>query len=244
MKDSNFIGGFLLKGKVDGSGFFSFADEMGTMIIFFHLCTLRFRTEITQNQPGNMKNLILTLSIIAVFIVSPTFGQESLQEKYDAILENNETYERYKVIPRTDLNAFWSEVSDTLNQKQQKIQQLQTETQDAISKAQQASAELSDVQAKLDESLELNDTIYFLGIPFSKVGYHIMVWIIIAALAVLGVMAYFMFMRSNSVTSKTKREFGALQAEFEAHKTKARETQVKLKRELQTAVNQLNERRS
>ncbi|MEQ9022021.1 MAG: hypothetical protein RLN82_04575, partial [Pseudomonadales bacterium] len=104
--------------------------------------------------------------------------------------------------------------------------------------------ELAEVQARLDESLELNDTIYFLGIPFSKVGYHIMVWVIIIALAVLGVMAYFMFIRSNSVTKRAKREFDSLQAEYEEHKTKARETQVKLKRELQTAVNQLNERRS
>ncbi|MEQ6167438.1 MULTISPECIES: hypothetical protein [unclassified Ekhidna] len=190
-----------------------------------------------------MKNLSLTLCFVLLFSISAS-AQETLQQKFDNMLENTETYERYKVIPRTDLNAFWSEVTDTLNQKQQKIQQLQTETRDAKALAQQARAQLSDVQVKLDESLELNDTIYFLGIPFSKVGYHIMVWVIIIALAVLAVIAYFMFMRSNSVTSRTKREYEALQAEFEEHKTKAREMQVKLKRELQTAVNQLNERRS
>lgn len=192
-----------------------------------------------------MKNASLTLcSIIALLFTFLVSAQETLQQKFDNMLENTETYERYKVIPRTDLNTFWSEVTDSLSQKQRKIQQLQTETQEAKALAQQARAELSDVQAKLDESLELNDTIYFLGIPFSKVGYHIMVWVIITALAVLAVIAYIMFMRSNSVTSRTKREFETLRAEFEEHKTKARETQVKLKRELQTAVNQLNERRS
>ncbi len=50
-------------------------------------------------------------------------------------------------------------------------------------------------------------------------------------------------MRSNRVTSKVKKEFEALNTEYEEHKTKARESQVKLKKELQTAVNQLNERR-
>ncbi|WP_424963569.1 hypothetical protein [Ekhidna sp.] len=192
-----------------------------------------------------MKNLSFTLSLIFVlFFTSNASAQEALQQKFENMLENTETYERYKVIPRTDLNTFWSEVTDTLNQKQRKIQQLQSETQDAKALAQQARAELSDVQSKLDESLKLNDTIYFVGIPFSKVGYHIMVWVIIIALAVLAVIAYFMFIRSNSVTTRTRREHEALQAEFEEHKTKARETQVKLKRELQTAVNQLNERRS
>ncbi|WP_421764594.1 hypothetical protein [Ekhidna sp.] len=192
-----------------------------------------------------MKNLKLTIfTILSITYSLSASAQETLQQKFDNMLENTETYERYKVIPRTDLNAFWSEVTDTLNQKQQKIQQLQSETQDAKANAQQSRAELVSVQAKLDESLELNDTIYFFGIPFSKIGYHILVWAIIAILAVLGIMAYFMFIRSNSVTTKTRREFETLQAEYEEHKSKSRETQVKLKRELQTAVNQLSERRS
>lgn len=191
-----------------------------------------------------MKNLSLILcSVIVMLFTFSVSAQETLKQKYDDMLENTETYEQYKVIPRTDLNAFWSEVTDTLNQKQRKIQELRLETQDAKALAQQARAELSDVQSKLDESLEMNDTIYFIGIPFSKVGYHIMVWVIIIALAVLAVIAYFMFMRSNSVTTRTKREHEALVAEFEEHKTKAREQQVKLKRELQTAINKLNERR-
>lgn len=192
-----------------------------------------------------MKNLFLIiLPILFLLFLSPALGQQTLQEKYDAMLEDTETYEQYKVIPRTRLNAFWSEAMDSLNLKQRSIRELRSETAEAKALAQQARGELAEVQAKLDESLELNDTIYFLGIPFSKVGYHIMVWVIIIALAVLGVMAYFMFIRSNSVTKRARREFDSLQAEYEEHKTKARETQVKLKRELQTAVNQLNERRS
>ena len=192
-----------------------------------------------------MKNLRLTFCSVLLFsFFFSSIAQETLQQKYENMLETTETYERYKVIPRTDLNAFWSEVRDSLNLKQRKFQQRQAEAQEAKALVQQARAELSDVQSKLDESLKLNDTIYFLGVPFSKIGYHIMVWVIMIALAVLAIMAYFMFIRSNSVTSRTRREFEALTAELEEHKTKARETQVKLKRELQTAVNQLNEHRS
>ncbi|WP_370089476.1 hypothetical protein [Ekhidna sp.] len=192
-----------------------------------------------------MKNLRLTLSTFILFIFFlPAYAQETLQEKYDEMLESTETYEQYKVIPRTRLNAFWKEVSDSLSQNIRTINDLKSQIQDQEASIAALEANVADLQSRLDESLNLNDTIYFLGIPFSKVGYHIMVWVIIAALAVLGVMAYFMFIRSNKVTSKTKREFETLQAEYEEHKNKAREKQVKLKRELQTAVNQLNERRS
>lgn len=60
-------------------------------------------------------------------------------------------------------------------------------------------------------------------------------------LAVLAALAYMMFMKSNRVTSRSRKELGALEQEFEDHKNKARETQVKLKRELQTSINKMEE---
>lgn len=185
--------------------------------------------------------LTFTLTLTAFVIQSP--AQETLREKYDAMLEKTETYEQYKVIPRTTLNSFWSEAVDSLKQQAGAIRDLRSQVTSQQVEIKSLKAEMAGIQAQLDESLNLNDTIYFLGIPFSKVGYHIMVWLIIAVLAVLGVMSYFMFIRSNSVTSKTRREYETLNAEYEEHKTNAREKQVKLKRELQTAINQLNERR-
>ncbi|MEQ9467523.1 MAG: hypothetical protein RLN88_08930 [Ekhidna sp.] len=190
-----------------------------------------------------MKNLKLTFSLAFILFAMQSQAQETLREKYDAMLEKTETYEQYKVIPRTTLNSFWSEALDSLKQQARTIRDLRSQVTGQQGEINSLRAEIAEVQSKLDESLELNDTIYFLGMPFSKVGYHIMVWLIIAALAVLGVMSYLMFIRSNSVTSKTRREYETLNAEYEEHKTHARETQVKLKRELQTAINQLNERR-
>lgn len=190
-----------------------------------------------------MKNLKLTFSLTFILFVVQSQAQETLQEKYDDMLESTETYEQYKVIPRTRLNSFWSEAVDSLKRQAGTIRDLKSQVSGQQSEIKSLKAEMAEVQSMLDESLNLNDTIYFIGMPFSKVGYHIIVWLIITALAVLGVMSYLMFIRSNSVTSKTRREYETLNAEYEEHKTIAREKQVKLKRELQTAVNQLNERR-
>lgn len=192
-----------------------------------------------------MKSLRLSLILtFACAIIFQSAGQETLREKYDDMLESTETYEQYKVIPRTKLNSLWAEVQDTLNQNSRTIRDLRSQRLDLQSTIETQKAETADLQSQLDESLNLNDTIYFLGIPFSKVGYHIMVWLIIIVLAILGAISYLMYMRSNRVTTRVKREHESLNSEFEEHKAKAREAQVKLKRELQTAVNQLNERRS
>ncbi|WP_462251504.1 hypothetical protein [Ekhidna sp.] len=170
-------------------------------------------------------------------------AQNSLQEKYDGIIESTETYEQYKVIPRTTIDDFWMEVSDTLKLNKGVINDLQIKRQDQEAFIKKLEADILNLQSNLDSSLNQNDSINFVGISFSKVGYHLMVWLIIAVLAAFGVIAYLMFARSNRVTSRVKKDHDELIAEFDAHKDKAREAQVKLKRELQTALNTINERR-
>ncbi|MEO1253705.1 MAG: hypothetical protein AAFY41_02290 [Bacteroidota bacterium] len=189
-----------------------------------------------------MKYLKLTAFLFIISI--QTQAQQSLQEKYDELLEQTETYEQYKVIPRTRLNTLWSEIGDSLKTNRTKINELQSEITSLRQKINELRESTTELEMKLDQSLSQNDTIHFLGIPFSKLGYHIMVWIIIAVLTVLSIILYLMFAKSNSVTSSAKKAYQALEIEYEEHKTKSREKQAKLKRELQTAVNQLNERRS
>lgn len=188
----------------------------------------------------------LRLSLIFAFVgavVSQSMGQNSLQEKYDVMLESTETYEQYKVIPRSTLNEFWNEVSDSLRRNTRTIGDLRSQILTQQASIESLEGNVADLQTRLDESLNVNDSINFMGISFSKVGYHLFVWLIIVVLAVLGLISYLMFIRGNRVTTRVKKEYEALSAEFEEHKGKAREAQVKLKRELQTAVNQLNERR-
>lgn len=190
----------------------------------------------------NNRNIFFAF-LMAACCVRFAYAQDTLQVKYNDLLDQTETYEIYKVIPQTQLNAFWAETMDSLRERSAVI----TELRDAQASQQQEinrlQTELGRAQSELDSSLAVNDAISFLGMEFSKTGYHIMVWLIIVVLALLSVVAYSMFIRSNSVTTRTRREYDSLQAEFETHKNHSREKQVKLKRELQTALNQLNERR-
>lgn len=190
----------------------------------------------------NSFRLILITLFISILVFKST-AQETLQAKYVNMLETTETYEQYKVIPRTTLNAFWSEVSDSLSQNSRTINELTLNIAGEKAKAIAAEASMNETQAQLEESLNKNDSISFLKISFSKTGYHLLVWLIILVLAVLGAIAYLMFVRSNKVTIRVRQDHDELLKEFDAHKDKAREAQVKLKRELQTALNQLNERR-
>lgn len=192
-----------------------------------------------------MKSLRLTFSFISIFLITAqSFGQETLQEKYDALIKETETFQQYKVIPRKSLDTFWSETMDSVKRTNQQVKDLHVNLASQKDSIQKFSAKIDELQGKLDESLNMNDSISLLGIPFSKLGYHVLVWSIIVVLSVLGFLAYFLFIRSNKQTSKFRKELESLKTEFEEQKVKSLEKQLKLKRELQTAVNQLSERRN
>ena len=97
------------------------------------------------------------------------------------------------------------------------------------------------MQSQLEKSEKLRESLAFLGIQMNKATYHLLVWVTIPALAVFGVFAYTSFMRSNKVTSKTKKEMNALEVEYDEHRKKSHEKQIKMGCELQTERNQVEE---
>lgn len=168
-------------------------------------------------------------------------AQESLQGQFDAMMKENSTYERYKVVPITDMNAYWAQIADTLQDKNDQIVALQQQVGELTTQIDTLEQRVGVLRSELAASQEVNDQIHFVGIPFSKGAYHGMVWAIIVILAVLAVVAYLMYVRSNTVTTRVKKDYDKLRHEYDAHRDKARETQVRLKRELQTAVNTIDE---
>lgn len=191
-----------------------------------------------------MNNLPLLLSLtFSFFVVTSSFGQDSLQVKYDKLIDKTETFKQFKLIPKTDLDGFWSEAVDSLKNANERINDLKGKVTAQEDSIQSLKGKVNTAETSLNDSLEMNDSISFLGIDFTKLAYHIIVWTIIIALVVGTAIAYMMFLRSNMQTTKFKRELDRLTTELENHKDKAREQQMKLKRELQTAMNSLNERR-
>ena len=182
---------------------------------------------------------ILTISML--FACLYAVGQDSLNVKYQNMIQTTETFNQYKVIPRTRIDAFWTEVMDSLRDGSATIKALRQEIAVQIDTISSLSSANTSIQSQLDESLTLNDSIAFVGVNLSKTTYHLIVWGIIVVLAVLAVVAYMMYLKSNRVTVRSNRELETLHSQFEDHKSKARETQVKLKRELQTSINKIEE---
>lgn len=142
-----------------------------------------------------------------------------------------------------ELDQFWKVVSDTLNKNQTDLMNAINKINALSSRLDSIGIALQETKAELDASEDVNSSIGFLGIQINKVMYNIVIWSIIAGLCAAIGMLYVMYTTSNKVTRSTKKEFSQLATEFSDYKEKATKKQISLKRELQTAINTLEDNR-
>ncbi|MGB3465813.1 MAG: hypothetical protein WBA74_11105 [Cyclobacteriaceae bacterium] len=167
---------------------------------------------------------------------------KTIDQQFQAVMDETESFKKYKVVPRTTLIELSKQVGDSLQRNRNEIDELQSQIitqQDQIS---QLENQLQTVTSDLNDSKELNETISFLGIDFQKPIYNVIVWGIIILLLVALAAVYMMFNRSNKITRTTRNDLKMLTDEFDTYKTKSQEKQIKLKRDLQTAMNTLHEK--
>ena len=197
------------------------------------------------------KNLSILLALVLFISFTPTFGQDlsttepsadqSLKSQFQEILDRSETYTEYKVIKRTDLSQYSKAVQDSLRTNRVEINTLKNTVNDQKSQISELSKRITDLENQLAESEELRESLSLLGLNIYKTTYHLIVWLIIGVLLIFGVFAYTSFIRSNIITSKSIKEYKALEVEFEDHKKKSYEKQLKIGRELQTERNKIEE---
>ena len=121
------------------------------------------------------------------------------------------------------------------------INSLKSTVADQKSQIGTLSSRITELEAQLAKSEGLRESLSFIGINLNKTTYHTIVWLIIGILAAFGVFAYTSFIRSKKITSKTKKDYKTLEVEYEEHKKKSHEKQIKMGRELQTERNNVEE---
>ena len=188
-------------------------------------------------------NIALLFGIL--LLQQPVFGQEEkppLGEQMKEVMEKGQTYNQFKVIQASRLQELFGDINSRLQEQEAKL----IEASEAVDKAQrqlsESEAAARQLEKQLAQSQTLNDSISFLGITWSKSTYNVLVWGIIGLLVLAGVILYGMFTRSHKVTKNIQSDLQRINTEFETYKTRSHEKQVKLKRELQTAMNTLHEK--
>ncbi len=183
--------------------------------------------------------------MIAFAIQFDAFAQEDakLSEQYQNMVESSETFEKYKVIPIIKVNSFGEVLSDTINNLNQQVSSAKDAQLTAEKERDSAKAQMNDLKAELEQARSVVDEMPLFGIPMTKTTYNIVMWSLVVILLAGLVIVYIMFMNSFRLTKQAKRDKERVDEELEDLRKRSHDKQVKIKRELQTALNKLEEYR-
>lgn len=166
----------------------------------------------------------------------------SLNGQYRFMLSRTRTSaDGYKMVAGYRLDQLWKSVSDTLRKEKaekKNIQQKLTEQEKTIS---YLKTEISGKEASLTENTNKVNEIRFLGIPFEKGTYNIIVWSVIGILAIALIIVIARSAKNITEAKHRTQLYNEVAEEYQAFKAKSVEKERKLARELQDERNKLDE---
>ncbi|WP_293299366.1 hypothetical protein [Pedobacter sp. UBA4863] len=166
----------------------------------------------------------------------------SLNGQYQFMLSRTKTSaDGYKMIARYRLDQLWKSVNDTLRKERAErkgLNQKLTEQEKTIS---YLKAEISGKEASLTENSNKVNEIRFLGIPFEKSTYHLIVWSVIGILTIALIIVIASSGKNISEAKHRSQLYNEISEEYQAYKSKAVEKERKMARELQDERNKLDD---
>lgn len=175
-----------------------------------------------------------------------------LEKQFESLKSNSNTWQGYKVIKITSLESFWKSVQATVADKDRKLENFEAEAdkklqearKDVAAQEQQLQTMKKDMEQKeleIQQSMHDITHISVLGIDLPKQFYVLLNSGIIIALLVALLVMMVQHKSSKQVASEKKRAYDEMELELNEYKKSARERELKIKRELQTELNRVEE---
>ncbi|PHN04671.1 hypothetical protein [Flavilitoribacter nigricans] len=185
--------------------------------------------------------LVLTLAFwmtVQVNAQQPDgLSKGSLQEQFDYLVNESSRYQNYKVVPQTWLNTFWTNVQDSLRAQQGTLKQNEITMKVQKDDIEEFKKEEETLNEEITTLKNAKNSLSLLGIPMDKAVYHVLVWTIIAALAVGLVFFLGRFRYANTVTRQKKKDNAELQEKVDQLRKRMLEKEQELRRQLQDEIN-------
>ncbi len=186
---------------------------------------------------------LLTMSALLLALLSPVRVHAQVEKSLDKtlleILDEAESYQEYKVIKTSKIRNFRNAMFDSLDFYKETIQSLQSELNTVKTEMDQLKNEFSLMQQSLQESEASSDLIGFLWFDMKKMTYSIFVWSVVCLLSLCLVIMYGRIKHVCSVVKRVKSAYSKIVEDYRNQRFQATEKQMKLRRELQTALNRL-----
>lgn len=191
------------------------------------------------SQPKKILFFVLQICIFFSFQSQSKLRDTDLNQQWNQLIQTSESYNEYKIIKLSRLWDFNAALRDSLNNYSSQIAQLEALSHSYQEDLDNVNIKLSQLKANLEESEMVSGKIYFLGFGISKNIYSSILWSIIILLSLIVFVVYSRIKHVCSVAKRVKAAYSRVSDDYRNHRYQAKEYQIKLKRELQTALNKL-----
>lgn len=165
----------------------------------------------------------------------------NLGDQYNTLKKSSNTYNSFKIIRETKLDAFWADVTDSIAATKEQYQQAQTQVGDLQNELKGIKNDMAAKDKELAAHQHAITHISVLGIDIPKESFIYTFWGVISFLVLALLIMAYRFRENSRVTSTTRKEYTAVKEELEEFKKRSLEKEKKLRRELQTERNTVEE---
>jgi preprotein translocase subunit SecF len=195
-----------------------------------------------------MRKLFLSY-LLFIFVAAPfayaqeenSTGPKSLEMQFEEMINNSETFQQFKVIPIVKMNSFKTVLSDTLINYQLIIDNIEKKRNTVAMQNDSLVKNVDNLASELTETRKLVDGIQLFGATVTKTTYNVVLWGIVIGLLIILIVLYLAFFNANRVAKQAKNDKLRVDDELEDLRKTGNEKQVKVKRELQTALNKIDD---
>jgi len=166
---------------------------------------------------------------------------QTLQNQFQFIKDKSNSYQEYKVVKITNLNNFWNNVKDSLDAQRSIFLVAQKEIEDKNAALQKLQKEYDVKEGELQKGDYEKAHITVLGMDILKENYIYFNSGIIFLLLIVLAVVFSKYKGSESVATTKKNDFESIDKELNEYRTKSKEREIKIKRELQTEMNRVQE---
>jgi len=193
-----------------------------------------------------MKKIVIAgmLLFTAAGFAQEINSENPINTEFDELIKNANNFNEYKIVKESDLKKIQSHTDAYITGLDQKIDALEKSV--ALEKQAQLplQTELAAANASVEQLKQEKDSVYFLGIPIEKTLYNLIVWSLVAVLAVALIVLYLRHKKSYVITSQAKTELASIEVELEELRRKSIEEKQNLGRQLQDERNKLSRLRA
>jgi len=189
-----------------------------------------------------MSRLVILISLLFGFSFAHAQNEPvTLNDKWEKVVDKSESYQHYKVIKKTDLKDVWQAINDTIQFYKSSLKQEKATIGNQKGQIQSLEKEVQGLNESLSQLTLSKDSMTFMNATVDKYTYATTLWFIIASVAIACAVLFFLYQNSHKVTRQKINEYEQLFNAFEEHKKTTLEKERKLKRELQTQSNLIEE---